>query len=109
MNMGGSSAGFFDGASGNFQVAATDKIGGRDHRGKGRLNYVNKHHLQFANGEWFLKGGADSPENFLAYDDFDNTPNYKDRRKSWEPYLRDSRPQDPTWGGGKGNAILGGK
>jgi len=41
------------------------------------LNYVDKNHLQFeGTGEYFLKVGNDSPENLLAYDDFDDTPNY---------------------------------
>jgi hypothetical protein len=49
--------------TGSFNVKPTNKIG-RDHRGKGRLNYVGKHHYQFAEkGEWFLKAGVDSPEN----------------------------------------------
>jgi len=67
-NGGGSSASYFDGAEGSFEVDETDKTG-RDHRGKGRLQYVGQHHLRFAgSGEWFLKAGADSPENFLEYE-----------------------------------------
>ena len=63
----------FDGTKGTFSVAATDKKG-RDYRGKGLLQYVGKRYLLFAEtGEFFLKGGADSPENFLGYADFDNT------------------------------------
>jgi len=58
-NGGGVSAGFFDGATGLFEIGDTDKSG-RDFRGKGRLEYVGKHHLQFAEmGEYFLKAGAD--------------------------------------------------
>ena len=106
-NGGGSPAGFFDGASGTFSIAPTDKTG-RDHRGKGRLQYVGKHHLQFAeNSEWFLKAGADSPENFLAYEEFDNTPNYGGRRKSWAPHQIDYKVGDPTWAGGRGTEIIG--
>ncbi len=60
------SATAFDGVKGTFSVAATDKKG-RDHRGKGLLQYVGKRYLLFAEtGEFFLKGGADSPENFLG-------------------------------------------
>jgi hypothetical protein len=63
----------FDDAEGSFTVGPTDKTG-RDHRAKGLLKYVGKRYLQFAEtGEYFLKGGADSPENFLAYADFDGT------------------------------------
>ncbi|WP_020532307.1 Ig-like domain-containing protein [Flexithrix dorotheae] len=100
---------FFDGASGSFEIAATDKIG-RDHRGKGRLQYVGEHFLQFQeSGEFFLKGGADAPENFLAYEDFDNTPNYNNYRKSWAPHLQHWTEGDTTllWKEEKGKAIMG--
>lgn len=104
---GGVSAGFCDGATGFFTVGPTDKTG-RDLRGKGLLRYVGEHHLRFAEtGEWFLKVGADSPENFLAYEGFDNTPNAGGRRKTWAPHLADFRPGDPTYDGGKGKEIIG--
>jgi hypothetical protein len=93
--------------SGSFIVEDTDKTG-RDLRGKGRLNYVGEHHLQFAEtGEWFLKGGVDSPENLFAYDDFDDTPNYRQRRKSWKLHIKDYKDGDPTWSDGKGKGIIG--
>ena len=50
---------------------------------------------------------VDSPENFLAYDDFDNTPNLGSRRKSWGPHERDFTLGDPTWQNGKGKGIIG--
>jgi len=60
-----------DSVSGNFDIAPTDKTG-RDFRAKGRLTYVGGHYLQFAGTkEYFLKAGADAPENFLAYREFD--------------------------------------
>ena len=98
----------FHGLSGSFTIDDTNKAG-RDLRGKGLLKYVNgKHHMQFSeNGEWFLQAGADSPENFLAYDDFDNTPNYNNRRKDWAPHIQDFQGGDPTWQGGKGKGIIG--
>jgi hypothetical protein len=113
-NAAGTSAGFFDGESGTFLITATDKSG-HDLRGKGRLQYVGKHHLQFAEtGEYFLKAGADAPENFLAYDDFDDTPNDQDNqpnlRKSWNPHAGDYHAATAapfTWQGGKGTEILG--
>ena len=81
--------------SGSFDVIKTNKKG-RDHRGKGLLQYVGEHHLQFAEtNEWFLKAGADSPENFLAYEDFDNTPNFKDFRKTWAPHEQDYQHRRP--------------
>ena len=100
-----------DGLAGTFEIAATDKTG-RDLRAKGRLKYVGKHHLQFAgNGEYFLKAGADAPENFLAYKDFDGdfkTDGKKDNLlKDWAPHVQDWRPGDPTWQDGKGKGIIG--
>ena len=63
----------YDGISGSFKVAKTDKVG-RDMRAKGRLEYVGKHFLRFAgSGEYFFKQGADAPENFLAYKEFDGS------------------------------------
>ncbi|WP_218840202.1 malectin domain-containing carbohydrate-binding protein [Spirosoma fluviale] len=96
-----------DGKTGTFVVSATDKSG-VDLRGKGRLRYVGERYLQFAEkGDYFLKAGVDSPENFLAYADFDNTPNIGNRRKSWGPHVQDWRPGDPTWKGDKGKGIIG--
>ena len=52
-----------------------------------------------------------SPENFLAFDEFDNTPNRLvdgvGLRKSWEPHVQDYNTGDPTWRGGMGKGILG--
>ena len=96
----------FDGVQGRFTIAASDKTG-RDHRAKGRLDYVGRHHLRFANGEWLFKVGADSPENLLAYDDFDNTPDNGGRRKAWAPHVQDWRAGDPTWRGGRGKGLIG--
>jgi hypothetical protein len=49
----------FHGVSGSFVIDHTNKTG-RDLRGKGMLEYVGKHHLQFREtGEYFLKAGVD--------------------------------------------------
>lgn len=97
----------FDGLSGSFQVAPTDKTG-RDHRGKGRLEYVGERYLRFAEtGDYFLKIGADAPENFLAYEDFDNTPDNGNRRKNWAPHIQDWNTGDPSWKNNKGKGIIG--
>jgi hypothetical protein len=108
-----------DGTSGSFNVARTDRTG-RDFRAKGRLTYVGKHHLQFAGTrEYFLKAGADSPENLLAYADFDGTRSLKTvgtvrqgeantaGLKTWSAHRPDWRPGDPTWQEGKGKALIG--
>lgn len=99
----------FDGVAGSFTIAATDKTG-RDFRAKGRLQYVGKHHLQFAGSkEYFLKAGADAPETFLAYADFDNTVANKPKvpLKTWAPHLKDWKAGDPTWKDGKGKGMIG--
>jgi hypothetical protein len=105
--------------SGSFNIAPTDKTG-RDFRSKGRLQYVGKRYLQFAgSGEFFLKAGADSPENLLAYADFDGTYSAKPAGtsrtgeaattllKTWQPHVRDWRDRDPTWKDGKGKGLIG--
>ncbi|HAX93119.1 MAG TPA: hypothetical protein DCY25_04075, partial [Bacteroidales bacterium] len=64
---------FMDGKSGTFEIAETDKSA-PDFRAKGRLQYDGTRYLKHAGtGEVFLKGGADSPENFLGYREFDGT------------------------------------
>jgi hypothetical protein len=107
----GESAGFMDGQTGSFYVGPTDKMG-RDFRRKGMLQYVGKHHLRFAEtGEYFLKCGADAPENFLAYKDFDGDFKYDGHKdnfiKDWAPHIRDFKQGDPTWQDGKGKGIIG--
>jgi hypothetical protein len=107
----GQSAGFMDGKTGSFDVGPTDKAG-RDFRSKGLLQYVGKHHLRFAEtGAYFLKCGADAPENFLAYKEFDGdfkADGEKDHFiKDWAPHINDWRDGDPTWQGGKGKGIIG--
>jgi len=99
----------FDGSSGALTVTESDKIG-RDMRAKGRLDYVDGHYLQFAGDQsYFLKQGADAPENFLSYQDFDGdfkSDGHKDELvKSWEPHLRDWKEGDPTWGDGRGKGY----
>ena len=104
-----------DGASGEIQVAETE--GGPGFHGKGFLRWVGGHHLRFDSGEYFLKGGADSPENFLAYYEFDGTfdtavhegveSDIADFIHRYEPHAGDWREGDPVWQGGKGKNIIG--
>ena len=123
INSGGSSGGFMDGVKGTFNIAASNKSG-RDFRAanKGRLQYVGEHYLRFSgtnpdkpNGAWFVKGGADSPENAFNYNDFDDTPNFKNNlnklgNKTWQPHQKDYNASDAgsyTWKNGKGSEMLG--
>ncbi len=93
----------FDGASGSFGV------GERDPRAPGflkwgRLEYVGKHYLKLRDGSYWIKGGADCPENFLAYKGFDNTPNGRHR---YAAHIPDWKPGDPDWGNGQAKGIIG--
>ena len=107
----GKSAGFMDGKKDSFTVSASDKTG-RDFRARSRLQYVGEHYLKFAGtGEYFLKAGADAPENLLAYADFDgefkNDGHKDDLIKTWEPHVQDWKPGDPTWQNDKGKGLIG--
>ena len=100
----------YHGINGTFNVKPTDKTG-RDFRGKGRLQYVGKHHLQFiGSGEYFLKAGPDSPETLLGYEDFDNTHAMKEKKvplKKYEPHIKDWKEGDPVWKGDRGKGLIG--
>jgi hypothetical protein len=96
-----------DGATGSFEVTATNKAG-PDFRGRGRLQYVGKHYLRFAgSGEYFQKAGADAPETLLGYEDFDNTKTLKTALHTYAPHVQDWKPGDPVWKGGKGKGLIG--
>jgi hypothetical protein len=98
----------FDGAAGSFTIAGSDKSA-PDHRARGLLQYVGENYLRFAgDGSYFLKGGADSPENFLGYEEFDGTFDTKGNfLHAFEPHLADWRAGEPTWSGGRGRGIIG--
>jgi hypothetical protein len=107
----GDSAGFMDDMEGTVEIGPADKPGNGFY-GKGRLQYVGERYQRFAEtGEYFLKVGADAPENLFAYEDFDATPNVGKRRKTWAPHLQDyhSEADDLLWGPNrdKGKALLG--
>jgi hypothetical protein len=105
----------FDSEKGSFTVAPSDKTG-RDNRANGMLQYANKHFLRYAGtGKYLVMAGTQSPENFLAYYQFDNTKDYRgqkglphaDQLHHYDPHVKDWKPGDPTWQGGKGKGIIG--
>ncbi len=99
----------FDGSSGSFRVAPSDKTA-PDLRALGRLQYVGRHHLRFAGtGGYFLKFGADSPETLLAYADFDGTTAMKPAvpLKAYAAHVKDWAPGDPVWKDDKGKGLIG--
>ncbi len=107
----GDPAGYMHDEVGEFSIAPSDKRE-PDMRARGLLEYVGEHYLKFAGtGDYFLKCGADAPENLLAYRDFDGpfkTDGHKDNFiKTWGPHVRDWRPGDPTWQQGKGKGLIG--
>ncbi len=96
---------------GLFLVGPTDKTA-PDFRARGMLRDVNERYPVFAgSGERFIKGGADSPENFLAYVDFDGTEDRGGKREGflhrYEPHVGDWAEGDPAWRDGKGKGIIG--
>ena len=109
---------FLHGKQGSFRIEKSDKTG-RDFRAHGTLRYIGKHYLQFAGSKkYFIKGGADSPENLLGYADFDGTyrhpkgndrkgPNTTNELHRYEPHLRDWKAGDPSWRDGKGKGLIG--
>ena len=100
----------FDGSSGTLEIGETNKTT-PDFRGEGRLDYVGDRYLRFREtGKIFLKAGPDSPENFLAFEDFDATFSHNPKKqflKDWAPHVQDWQAGDPTWRDGKGKGIIG--
>lgn len=98
-----------DGKTGKLEVSAIPK-NAKGFEKRGRLTYTNSRYLYTENGEPFLKFGANSPENFLAFKDIDGSYSYdpeKNFLKSWEPHLKDWKTGDPAWQNGKGKGIIG--
>lgn len=110
----------FDGANGSFFVETADPSA-PGFLSKGRLDYVEGHHLRFAEThEHYLKGGAGSPENFLGYYEFDGTSDlggeFNDLDTSgtfdglhhYDAHLGDYVDLGvPLWKNGKGRRLFG--
>ena len=93
-----------DGETGTFTIGPQDKTG-KDFRAKGKLEYVGEHYLRFADGDYFIKLGANSPELLLEYGEFDGTPGHEN--DLYTPNIKDWKEGDPTWGDEKGKGIIG--
>jgi hypothetical protein len=83
----------FDGASGTLDVAERDPTASGFLKW-GRLEYVGEHYLKFRDGPYWLKGGVASPENWLGYSGFENTPN---AHHTFSPHTQDWQMGDPTF------------
>ncbi len=106
---------YFHGAGGAIDIGESDKRL-PDFRAHGMLRHVGERYPKFAgSGRYFLKGGTDSPENFLAYHEFDGTRDNGGNKvfpdeflHKYEPHIPDWKEGDPIWQGGKGKGIIGG-
>ncbi|WP_343328633.1 DUF5060 domain-containing protein [Polaribacter staleyi] len=88
----------FDNETGSFVIKESAD------RTNGRLLYKDERYLYYSeSNKPFLKGGADSPENFLGYYEFDETP----ATHKYQPHFKDWKEGDPTWQNGKGKNIIG--
>ncbi|MDF1575553.1 MAG: DUF5060 domain-containing protein [Bacteroidales bacterium] len=109
-----------DGAEGTFEVGPSDKVL-PDFRARGRIINGGKGYFRIqGSDELWIKNGADSPENFLAYEDFDQTMRFSlkteiregeaDPEKQIHRYAAhqsDWKAGDPVWQDGKGKGIIG--
>ena len=112
-------------ARGSFQVtqwpaATTDEPPAtRDFRRQGRLSTGGGHYFKFSDsGKYWLKAGANSPENLLAYVDFDGTYRMAANDREGEakatkqlhrfsPHAADWTEGNPSWQHGKGKSLIG--
>lgn len=104
---------FIDGATGSFEVIARDE-NAPGFLKWGRLEYVGTnngdssgHYLKFRDGSYWLKGGADSPENLLGYVGFDNSAVGK---HSYAPHVGHWQEGDPVFNSSspdQGKGLIG--
>ncbi len=103
--------------SGSFDVAPPDAAASQFYQ-HGILKREGRYYRFSGTDRYWLKGGANSPENLLGYRDFDNTyridTNARDgeadggaQLHSFEPHLRDWNVGDPTWKDGRGKGLVG--
>ena len=104
-------------SEGSFTVVDSDKKN-TDFRSKGRI-IAESGFFKFENSnKHWLKMGTNSPENLLAYEDFDGTNRISAALKGgeakapdvlhkYENHLKDWEQNDPSWQNGKGKALIG--
>lgn len=104
-------------SEGVFEVIPTDKQA-PDFRASGRLVADNGYFRFESSKKYWLKAGTNSPENLLAYKEFDGTYRISagekdgeatapDEIHSFGPHIKDWQAGDPSWKGDKGKAIIG--
>jgi CubicO group peptidase (beta-lactamase class C family) len=98
-----------NGQAGEFDVAGPDP-NATGFLSKGRLAYApGKFYLRtLGDSRYWIKGGTDSPEDFLAYSGFDNTRSgSRFPVKTYAAHVRDWKTGDPDWDSGRGRGIIG--
>lgn len=106
-----------DASTGRFEVAPT-RGGGADWRQHGPLRVHNGYAVRGDANTLWIKAGANSPENFLAYAGFDGTTKRRTEQRDGEAaglgalrdfaaHIKDWRAGDITWGKGRGKGIVG--
>jgi len=104
-------------ATGAFNVIPSDKKS-PDFRAQGRLVNSNGYYRFRESGQYWIKGGTNSPENLLAYEDFDDTyrmdtmdedgeAQINDTIHRYAPHVKDWQTGDPEWKEGKGRGLIG--
>ena len=102
-------------SSGSFEITPPDSTATGFYK-TGKLAYVGKHYLEESETEKpFIKNGVGSPENFLAYHEFDGTydnggaetPTLKEGLHQYASHLDDWKEGDSVWGDDRGKGILG--
>ncbi len=109
-----------NGGVGSLEISASNKSG-PDFRARGRIVNGGKGYFKIQGSEkiW-IKNGADSPENFLAYADFDQTSRFslktevregeadpKESLHQYGPHVADWQEGNPSWQEGKGKGMIG--
>ncbi len=109
-----------DGAAGSIEIMESDKSA-PDFRAVGRIVNGDRGYFTFQeSGGLWIKNGTDSPENFLAFADFDQTSRFslkkvvregeadpREELHRYESHVADWSEDDPSWQNGKGKGIIG--
>lgn len=102
-------------SSGSFEITPPDSTATGFYK-TGKLAYVGKHYLEESEtGVPFIKNGVGSPENFLAYHEFDGTydnggaetPTLKEGLHQYLPHVEDWKEGNTIWAGDKGKGMVG--
>ena len=107
-------------STGSFEVQATPihQADSVDFRNRGKLIADGGYFRFGPTGSRWLKGGSDSPENLLAYADFDGTfrmaveesddeATPSEALHSYEAHVGHWNDGDPVWQTGKGKGLIG--